>query len=238
VADKIDLTERFVFLDSLQLIRRGGLGMLEGLADGKPKKPTPEELKALEKIDWEPALRNSNLWYDRIVAALRHKDRADREKALDKLAKDLKTLKVEAARPANVAKFLLGKDPPDKMAGKAISDFLITLLMPAFPKVQSASDRSEQVQRNLQVVFALAAYQRDHGRYPAKLDDLAPKYLAAVPDDLFSGKALIYRPAEKGYLFYSVGVNGIDEGGRWYDDDPPGDDPGVRMPLPELKRKK
>jgi hypothetical protein len=35
-----------------------------------------------------------------------------------------------------------------------------------------------------------------------------------------------------------VGVNGKDEGGRWYDDVPPGDDPGVRMPLPELKRKK
>jgi hypothetical protein len=39
-------------------------------------------------------------------------------------------------------------------------------------------------------------------------------------------------------LFYSVGANGIDDGGRWLDDDPPGDDPGVRMPLPELKPKK
>ena len=94
------------------------------------------------------------------------------------------------------------------------------------------------MQRNLQVAFALAAYHRDHGNYPAKLDDLAPKYLAAVPDDLFSGKALIYRPSEKGYLFYSVGVNGKDEGGRSFDDDPPGDDLPVAMPLPELKPKK
>jgi hypothetical protein len=39
-------------------------------------------------------------------------------------------------------------------------------------------------------------------------------------------------------LFYSVGANGIDDGGRWLDDDPPGDDPGVRMPLSELKPKK
>ena len=61
----------------------------------------------------------------------------------------------------------------------------------------------------------------DNGRYPAKLDDLAPKYLATVPGDVFSGKPLIYKPTEKGYLFYSVGPNGKDEEGRWYDDDPP-----------------
>ena len=53
-----------------------------------------------------------------------------------------------------------------------------------------------------------------------------------------AGKALVYRPSEKGYLFYSVGVNGKDEEGRWFDDDPPGDDVGVRMPLPDRRLKK
>ena len=57
-----------------------------------------------------------------------------------------------------------------------------------------------------------------------------------MPGDLFSGKPLIYKPEGKGYLFYSVGANGLDEGGRWYDDDPRGDDPRVRMPLPPLKK--
>jgi hypothetical protein len=41
-----------------------------------------------------------------------------------------------------------------------------------------------------------------------------------------------------GYLFYSVGINGKDEEGRFTDDDPPGDDVRVRIPLPALKRKK
>jgi hypothetical protein len=40
----------------------------------------------------------------------------------------------------------------------------------------------------------------------------------------------------KGYLLYSVGVNRKDEGGRGYEDDPPGDDLTVRMPLPKLRR--
>ncbi len=73
------------------------------------------------------------------------------------------------------------------------------------------------------------------GKYPAKLADLAPKYLATVPDDLFSGKPLVYQPAKEGYLFYSVGVNGTDDGGQLLTDpgDPAtgrGDDLGVRMP--------
>jgi len=37
-----------------------------------------------------------------------------------------------------------------------------------------------------------------------------PKYLAKIPIDLFSGKALIYRPTKWATL-YSVGVNGKDE---------------------------
>src|SRR5207245_2140421 len=121
--------------------------------------------------------------------------------------------------------------------GKAIGDMLISLLLPAARKVQTAHERVEQGQRNLWLPFALAAYQREHGRYPATLDLLVPTYLAAVPGDLFSGKALLYRPSADGYLLYSVGPNGTDEEGRGPEDVPPGDDPHVRMPLPDLPRK-
>ena len=82
----------------------------------------------------------------------------------------------------------------------------------------------------------MAAYRADNNRYPEKLADLAPKYLTAVPDDLFNGEPLIYKPGENGYLFYSVGPNGKDDGGRGLNDDPPGDDLGVKMPLPVLKK--
>ena len=60
------------------------------------KKPTPEELKALAMIDWEPAIDNGNKWYDRMVAAMRLKDRAAREKEFDKIEEDLKALKKDA----------------------------------------------------------------------------------------------------------------------------------------------
>jgi hypothetical protein len=240
LADKLDLGERFMYLDCVQLVRRGGVGMLEDRGLGSAKKPNALELHALGMIDWGPALRNGNRWYDRMAAAARLQERAEREKEFDKIEADLRALKKEVMEQGNLAnrvQLLFSKDKP-KEIGKAIGNVLVGLLVPAVRKVQSAYDRSEQVQRNLRVAFALAAYRADRRRYPARLEELAPKYLAAVPGDLFSGQALIYRPAGEGYLVYSVGVNGKDEGGRWYDDDPPGDDPCVRLPLPELKRKK
>lgn len=240
MAGKIDLAERFMFLDCAQLIRRGGVGMLEGFVGGgpAPKELTAEQKKALAAIDWEPALRNGNKWYDRLASAMLLKDRAAREAEFDKIDVELKALKADALKeqPDLIKGLLEGKDP-GKRAGKALGDVLISLLVPAVRKVQSAHDRTEQIQRNLHLAFHLAAYRRDHGRYPEKLEHLVPKYVPAIPGDLFSGKPIIYRPSEKGYLLYSVGANGKDENGHWHDDDPPGDDPRVRMPLPELKKK-
>src|SRR5262249_58284858 len=83
----------------------------------------------------------------------------------------------------------------------------------------------------------LAGYGAEQGRYPKELEALAPAHLARVPQDLFSGKPLIYRPGETGYLLYSVGPNGKDEGGRGPEDEPSGDDLAVRMPPPEPRRK-
>lgn len=236
MADKVELGERYMYLDSLQLIRRGGVGMLEGInGTSNATKPTEQELKALAMIDWEPATKAGQVWYDRMAAAMRLKTRAERNAALDKVEDELKALKKDAATPDALLKLLLG-NTPGKEVGKTIGNVLISLLVPATRKVQDAGDRSEQIQRNLQVAFALAAYQRENGRFPAKLEDLAPGYLATVPGDIFSGKALNYRPTDKGFLLYSVGANGQDDGGRWMDDTPPGDDPRVRLPLAELKK--
>jgi hypothetical protein len=238
LADKIALGERFTYLDCVQMVRRGGVGMMEGLAGGRATKPTPKEEQALSSIDWTPVLRQGNRCYDRLAAALLLKDAAARQKAIARVEEDITALKKDAVDYAGVFKAIVEGGDPGKQVSKAIGNVLIGLLLPAAGKVQTAHDRAEQTQRNLHLAFALAAYRRDHGRYPAKLADLAPRHLPAVPDDLFSDKPLIYRPSEKGYLLYSVGVNGKDDGGRWQDDDPPGDDLSVRVPLPPRKEKK
>jgi len=63
-----------------------------------------------------------------------------------------------------------------------------------------------------------------------------PAFLSSVPSDVFSGKAIVYRAQSDGYLLYSIGPNGKDDGGRSFDDEPRGDDIAVRMPLPHLRK--
>jgi hypothetical protein len=80
-------------------------------------------------------------------------------------------------------------------------------------------------------------------QHTAKVDERHPIQLqrrnrGTFPNDIFSDKVLIYRLSGNSYLLYSVGINGKDEEGRGFDDNPTGDDLSVRMPLPELKRKR
>lgn len=45
----------------------------------------------------------------------------------------------------------------------------------------------------LVVMFALAAYRHDHGRYPDTLDAITPEYLVTVPPDIRGGEPFTYQ---------------------------------------------
>ena len=230
-ADAVDLAERFSFLEEIMLIDRHGIPYLERLSTVGPEKaPTELQKHLLDDVDWDQGLRNANRWYDRIVAAMRQNEYSMRAKQLEQIHGDLKAMKKRLLERDLIK--LLG-DAKNK--GEVVCDLSFLLLIPSATKVQEAADRVEQSKRNLHIAFALAAYQRENGRYPPTLDALTPKYLAKIPNDLFTGAPLIYRPSEKGFLLYSVGPNGKDDEGCGTDDDPKGDDLAIRMPPPKPK---
>lgn len=66
----------------------------------------------------------------------------------------------------------------------------------------------------LLIDLALAEYRSKHGAYPKDLAALAPEVLKEVPIDPFSEAPLVYRLTDKGYTLYSVGRNGVDDGGE------------------------
>jgi len=237
MVEKMDFGERFSSLELVMMIDRYGPEALENLsAAAPPKAPSPWANLLRANVDYEPALRNINRWYNRIVKTLRVEDRPTREKQMAQLDADLRELKKKTQESIpGMLELLFAKDSA-KIRGETIGNILVSLMLPAFNKVQSAADRCEQNQDNLYTAFALAAYHCDHGRYPKNLEALVPRYLDKTPMDMFSGKPLIYRSNENGYLLYSVGVNGQDEQGRSNDDQPPGDDLSIRMPLPKLKQ--
>ncbi len=70
------------------------------------------------------------------------------------------------------------------------------------------------------VVCALERYRLAHGQFPETLDALVPQYLAKLPHDLIGGGPLHYqRSADGRFQLYSVGWNGVDDGGvtAWQD---------------------
>jgi hypothetical protein len=232
VADVLDVGERYSFLDTVMLVDRNGAGFIRevfGLPGDDDEKLPPGPL---EKIDWNPGLRSANKWFDRLAAASRGKDRPTREDLFAMFETDIKDLKSELINSEDLRKALRGVGISPAARGKLLGEYLVSSLLPAAWRIQQSADRCEQGRRNLHIAFALAAYRCDHKSYPKSLDDLAPRYLDKVPDDLFTGKPLLYRGFEKSCLVYSVGPNGVDDDGQSPRDEPRGDDIAVRIPIP------
>jgi hypothetical protein len=72
-------------------------------------------------------------------------------------------------------------------------------------------------------------FHKQHGRYPARLEELAPVFIKKVPTDIYSGKSIRYIQRNDGFYLYSVGRNHQDDGGKSNDDTPNGDDQGYKV---------
>jgi len=231
--DIINAAERFMYLDTVLMINRWGLQYLEELHPifGRAEKPHPLLKPLSEAIDWDPALSLGNQWFDRSVTAMRQQNRIARTKALNQIDQEFKTFKKDVFDGRNIDETKKSR-MPIKLLSKQYGDIVFGALWLPTRSIQLSADHSEQTSINLRAALALAAYKKEHSRYPETLNALAPKYLAEIPMDLFTGKALRYQASANGYLLYSVGPNGLDEQGRGMDDSPKGDDLSVRMPLP------
>ena len=63
----------------------------------------------------------------------------------------------------------------------------------------------------VRTMIAIERYRRAHNALPPDLTSLVPTYLDAVPPDRFTGKLLIYAPADSTYTLYSVGPDRTDD---------------------------
>lgn len=90
-------------------------------------------------------------------------------------------------------------------------DPVTAALLPAFNKSREKIELSAARARLLYTSLALRAYEAEHGRPAASLEELVPEYLSAVPLDPFTeSQPLQYL----GGKLYSVGLDLVDDGGR------------------------
>ena len=81
----------------------------------------------------------------------------------------------------------------------------------AFNKVM----RVEAAKQMTITAIALKRYQLKHGNYPPDLSTLVPEFIPAVSHDPIDGQPLRYRRNADGtFLLYSIGENGVDDGGN------------------------
>ena len=67
--------------------------------------------------------------------------------------------------------------------------------------------------RAARTALAVERHRRTRGLLPEKLADLVPEFIDAIPIDPFNGEPLRYKKLAEGYVVYSVGVDGEDDGG-------------------------
>jgi hypothetical protein len=104
----------------------------------------------------------------------------------------------------------------NKMAEAARKHFCILSAM-ILPAVSSSLIREADGFARIRLATTAIAVERfrlARGRLPENLNELVPQFLSAMPADPFSGQPLRYYHLTKGYVIYSVGSDGHDDGGR------------------------
>jgi hypothetical protein len=186
------------------------------------------------EIDWDTVLRMGNALFDRQAEAFRKPLYADRVRAVNDIEDELRRMR-KAIQDTKSLK-ALSKADLQKVASKWIGQVYMTLLMPANSAFQGAMTRIAMTSDLTKIALALAEYHADRGSYPSALANLTPKYLPEVPKDIFNSDADLHYAVEgNGYLLYSIGPNGKDDGGKGANDrksgNEPWDDLVVRMPI-------
>jgi hypothetical protein len=81
------------------------------------------------------------------------------------------------------------------------------------PTLRQVAQRRDVHMALLMADLAIRCYQEKHGRWPESLNDLSPEFVQALPGDPYSGRPLVYRIEGDEPVLYSVGFDGVDNGG-------------------------
>jgi hypothetical protein len=219
--NRIDLGDRYRFLNLLCLLDQKGPAVLQQILGDTL---ASAEDSALQKaasdtfFDWNEPLKMGNQWFDRQVAICRLTSRHDRQLALEKSAAELQQMADDSSSPGMFALNWFTKKSAKAAFGRIVGATLIQLIdsEPNRSLAQSlkSTDQHAVYLAMAETGLALAAYRADHDEYPEDLASLTPQYTAKLPADPYAlDKPLHYRRQSSGYLLYSIGPDGLDQGG-------------------------
>jgi hypothetical protein len=201
VANKLDNVDRLATLDTVIAVARG-----EPLNVYDVQNRVTLALPGA--IDWNTVLAEINDYFDELADAMRNPDPAARTHRLQELAGQGTPI-TQDRMAFGLQSYVFGRP----QASRDFAQLVIGNIFEYYPKWFESQTNAVARLAAAQTGFALAVYQREHGAYPESLAALVPDLLPTIPVDPWSGKELIYRRKDDGFVIYSVGPNQRDDGG-------------------------
>ena len=115
-------------------------------------------------------------------------------------------------------------DKWDKEFGETAVGLFTRMLVPALSGAAKRAIEADARHQLARAAVAVETYRAKTAKWPARLDDLVPDYLDAVPMDPFDGKPMRMAAAQGAIVLYSVGPDLKDEtGAAWHHEKREGD---------------
>ncbi|MHC4179301.1 MAG: hypothetical protein ACYSWU_17450 [Planctomycetota bacterium] len=111
----------------------------------------------------------------------------------------------------------IGSDVQSATGGSPFTSpghIMTSLLVPAIDAFVDAAARMAASSRATDAVIAVERFRRTTGRLSENLDELVPELLPGMPIDPFHRQPLRYVVKDDEYVIYSVGRDGVDDGGQ------------------------
>ncbi len=187
LASRLDQCDRFMIIDATVSMGRG-----EG-PNGAPV--------AFQFTDWNEALRFINEEFDRVVEVCKIDDAVQFREQAEEAETLLRQYEDEVWSEGLAATFS-GRVSRGKWMGK----MLTAQMFPAFKATGNADFSIRSEQKMVLIALAVSAFLTDQGQLPENLQQLAPEYLAAIPNETWTNEPFEFSriETEPGFRIHST----------------------------------
>ena len=211
IANRIDFGERLTLLDQAQAMLLDPMELDPFLGISHRSSIEQSFIQGtMRTADVNSALEVINHWFDQYSAVLRQ---FDVPLVLDELdALEQKLARVGQSDNYTAMLWEIFRGP--KSRGRYIGNVLTAMFLPAGAHAARADFDTHTLSMLSEVAFAVGNFQSQHDRLPESLAELAPKFLKQPPIDPYHKTPLKFICRDGGFIIYSIGPDGVDNGGR------------------------